>query len=207
MKKIIAIGLVLLMSIAVAAGAGGGWYYYGRWVDTQSTFVPVKEPITVTTIEDSIPDWVYPGDVFTLEYEVTNSNENSSYDMTDTFYGNWEVVKDCTITVGCAESVSPVNQEFIVVFEKTFTLESTVKTSGIKATGMEAMDIKATEMAGAGMSNYCEVPYTIPDGGMCSISATVNVRNDAPAEGTCSDYLFWQYLHTYRGRDEIDAMG
>lgn len=206
MKKIIVI-LVVLALVGVAAGAGGGWYY-GRWVDTQSTFVPVKEPITVTTIDDSVPEWVYPGDTFTLEYEVTNSNENHAYDMVNGFYANWEVAKDCTITVGCAESVTPAGQEFIIVFEKTFTLEHTLKGTDIKATGMEAMDIKATEMAGAGMSNYCEVPYTIPAGAICSIAATVNVRNDAPTEqGYYPEYYFRQYLHTYRGADEIDAMG
>jgi len=183
------VGILLALLLGVGTVVGAGYYYYGRWVDTQSHYVPVKEPISVKTVEESIPEWIYPGDTFTMEYEVTNSNKNSPYEMTNTFYGDWEVVKDCAIRVYIELHEEPIPR--VKVFEKTFTANDTVKATDMKTTGMTTMAV--------GMSNYCEVPYTIPADGKALIEVTVNIRNDAP---TAPDYLFNYYFHTYRGRDE-----
>ncbi|MGB2762583.1 MAG: hypothetical protein WBC21_03560 [Minisyncoccales bacterium] len=158
--------------------------------------MPVEEPIEVTTIEGSIPEQVYPGDVFTLSYEVKNNNENSSYEMTNTFSGNWEVVKQCSISVVSTEE--PAVKK--VLFQKTFTTNDTITE---EITSNE--QLMAITADGAGIetyNNYCVVPYSIPAGATCRLEATIKIRNDAPTEENYESWYFNYYLHTYRGRDE-----
>jgi len=193
MKKIIAIVLILAMSIAVAAGAGGGWYYYGRWVDTQSNYVPIEEVIsTETTLIPELP--INPGDVYDLGYEVTNSNPKRGYNLTNTFYAHWEVVKACEIKVTCEEPAT----EKKVVFEKTFTANDTMDITEIEA----IYPAEKLSTSASGGSNYCDVPYNIGPNGICYITVKVAVRNDAPTTNYYGDEYFWTYMYTYRGSDE-----
>lgn len=188
MKKIMACLFVLLL-IGAAAGAGGGYWYYGRWVNYQHANVPVQEPITVITIEDSIPEFVYPGDEFTLIYQITNNNPDKAYEMTSAFSGNWEVIRQCQILVTDTLETP--------IFRQTFTANDSVEMDFQRDTKEKLSASETTTY-----NSYCQVFYTIPAGATCQIEAKVIVRNDSPTEETASSWYFSYWMDTFRGRDE-----
>lgn len=96
-KEIFGIAIALIVITGIAAG-------YLAASDRFS--IEIKEPIKLERIS-SVPNWVYPGDTFQVEYKITNA-ASKEYEIWYEVWGDWETTEDVMIAVKIEEKPESV---------------------------------------------------------------------------------------------------